>query len=1260
MNVYIRTACTGLFFSVSVLAKSMITCVDFSPNESLKQAAKEIGAICTESGSWPESSDVVIIGGALEDEKTAQVMMQAVEKGIGLIVMCDEDLNLPEEVQRRLPVNKWSIYKGKRGSTEQGSTVISPFEFAAFDWKNHSLPLAARHDVRLPFSPFESGMQRYLDKATHKSLKNTDWSIEFASEADYGLPVLVAGRYGRSRIFVFGGDFKDPQLAESPESQRFFQNLLKHALSLPKPVSGSSEGIDRLVLQVSQHQTDGVSVVVENRGDKKCSALLSYKTANWAYELFNSATIPVKLGPGESVRVPVDQPSKAFGQPFMPREADSIPYRRVHVGILSPDGAELITETRQVISVVPQIGMEIFDATDPVDMNQWPQPRVSPRGERKSDGRIGRRFAYPLGKTAEFNVSLSNGLTNLAPLARVEDLSEKENASRFGLNDLSFSDADNRGKHPDRHGVYEAKSKGEKSLSLSWEKPVFVAAHQLEGFGEYRRWRNHNPQSYILYASDGSELLRVDHAEYEAMEREDDVNRFHFAPFKPTRLDELNMHIRNTAGGNDKKKVQIVEWNVLGFPGNTPPESLRGEFTVSVLYPFETEEKVLLKETVTLAAFERIDKQIAIRSPAQPGPVKVILNFTSGTTECTETEEAFYFEDDNNRMLNENNLADVHKGFLCSPGWAHGNLFGIGMRSRTKGWGGPDDKIWAGVHNLLETGTRDLDEANRMFTMHKRFCHYTNPWRSMPNGVYSWNMQTEGIIQRLLNGADPRWRGKSIHITGSDRWNGINIGRTWGWGEFILFDKFLNEKGLPGLKEKTRLGIHREISENYGDLWQKWQLERYASALEKSQERFTKDGLEFVGFTTHGSFPFCGGELGERLAKTHIAVGTDVFWEARKGDLLQSAGKRWGIIAVNPDLRSGCYGQWGWPLADPTTYWYSHNDAVEPSRRQWIQMYFTGRINSSGEFRPYHVYGFSFQGHISTQFYQNDFENWFRTMNFTVNVRPEQASGFGMIASWKTLERNMGKELGRQGFGLYPDKGTADPIKQINHLYRHLTVNSIPIQFFSSTDALKKWKGTQPLIIPDGFLLTGEEIGTLERLNKRGATIIAFSAIDPGFPASAEFYGIRTDGTSSVAEKKSLGNVNAYVRTDGPAPVILFEVEATKLDPFAAKRCAELILQELKHPIRLPIGLTAAPFVSDGALFMGLCDYSERHRNAKISMNPGFFMAELDNAELKLAVLEDSKPLPFVRNNDGTITFELPMAAADAKVVMIKAGEETK
>ncbi|RMD81561.1 MAG: hypothetical protein D6820_04930, partial [Lentisphaerae bacterium] len=515
-------------------------------------------------------------------------------------------------------------------------------------------------------------------------------------------------------------------------------------------------------------------------------------------------------------------------------------------------------------------------------------------------------------------------------------------------------------------------------------------------------------------------------------------------------------------------------------------------------------------------------------------------------------------------------------------------------------------------------------------------------------------------IHNMLRG---KWknRGKKIHIIGSDRWNGISIGKTWGWGEFIAFDQYLRRKLGRGLQGRTRREIVKEISSRYGDHWQRWQLERYADHLIASQEKFREHGLSMT-FETHGSFPFAGGELGRKLARTHIGVGTDLFWELRRQDLYWSLGTRFAVVAVNPDLRSGAYNQWGWVNSELNRYWFANSGSVEPARRQWYSTYYAGRIDLRGEFQPYHVFGFSSQGGHSTQFTRTDIRYYTRTVNLMTQLRPEQVTGHGIVVSWALQERRMGPRLGRQGFGLYPEDRWQPVDTTMGHVYHRLVKQGVPISFVTSTHALKSWQGGKPLIIVDGFNLDAWEFDHLERLNARRTPVFAIGAPDDSDHSRAlQFFGLRqTQSGLEPALPQTIAvvpgdGVTVFIRrSKAHAPRLYCPCPPEEIPGTILPQFAKLWLEQTGHAIQVPPGIVPYPFIAQNRLFITFNDQGDFSRRIRVRIRPAILKPGLDPAGIRVIDVDRATVIPCRREAD-SIVFAFPIGASDGRMFLIDA-----
>ncbi|NLB69842.1 MAG: hypothetical protein GX804_09230 [Lentisphaerae bacterium] len=621
------------------------------------------------------------------------------------------------------------------------------------------------------------------------------------------------------------------------------------------------------------------------------------------------------------------------------------------------------------------------------------------------------------------------------------------------------------------------------------------------------------------------------------------------------------------------------------------------------------------------------------------GPVRYIFRAKDGKVVLAEKEfDVFYVPAEGNKLVRKIQDGCVTVGALCTPGWRQQDSFGLGMNKWTEGWGGPHDQTWAFTQDLLEMGTRNVDSPERMLTSATRASHYTNPWRRFLNGMYSWDWFKEKLEKRLVSGDWSRQNVAKVHVFGSDRWNGIPVGSCFGWDVFVDFDKWLRANGEQGLKAKSRKEVVREISEEYGDKWQVFNLERYADKMLKTQDSIRKLGYDFT-FETHGSFPMAGGELGRKLAKTHIGVGTDLFWELRRQDMWWSLGGRIAIVAANPDLRSGAYDEWGWINSEQNEFWFGANSEPGVARRQWYATYFLGRVTLDGEFLPYHETGFSSQGGHGIRYDANDHFWRTRVHNLITQIRPEKASGFGMVVSWQGQERRMGPKLGRQGFGLFPEDGEDDIESLCEKVYVPLVKQGLPISFVTSTHALKNWKGKNPLVLVDAVNWEDWEIEEVKRLQKNGATVISIGKQHPKLAniKAAEFFA-----RERSADKKQGG-------------IISWEGNLDQLNGITARHLCSRIMDALGNPLSTSRGLAVVPFVSNDHLFLAVNRQGDDSTPATVTVKPEFFHSKTKVSNV--VSLDDGTILPTTQLDSGTVRVEFPLEDASGKVLMFGKAE---
>ncbi|MGN1359611.1 MAG: hypothetical protein ACI4X9_04070, partial [Kiritimatiellia bacterium] len=555
---------------------------------------------------------------------------------------------------------------------------------------------------------------------------------------------------------------------------------------------------------------------------------------------------------------------------------------------------------------------------DETNLAELPEALRPPEG---INGITAFRYIYRPGTSPRIRLRLRNHFNNIAPLAKAKDIIWPENPSAAGLNDSAYTHASVRCKLP-IHAVWCAKSAASQRIALEWPFPVHLGAVRITSFGPYRHWDRNRPNCFTL-AADGVPFLRENSPKWNPSSASEEA------------IFESRLNLSNAlrtlnfcADGLDSRRngeprfdpaipsnCGLVELEAFGWPGTREASSVRATLEVERIdLSTESKERNTLTN-INLSFCSEATFSLDLYPRNSFGPVHWRFRLLDTNTRRLLAEkdfDAFFIPASGNKLIAKKDARTAEPGLLCTPGWRNADSFGLGMRKWTQGWGGVHDKLWAASLDLTEQGLGTKDTPSRMFASAANACHYTNPWRRFPNGDWAWS-PIENWLRESISPAGRWYREgcRNLHVVGSDRWNGVPINCSFAWDDFVRFDHWLKKKGKPGLRAKSRRGLIEEVCEEFGDLWQRFQLEGYADYLLGVQNRFSKLGVPFH-YETHGSFPLAGGELGKKLGQTHRGVGTDVFWELMRQDLWFTLGQRFAVVAVNPDLESGAYGQWGW------------------------------------------------------------------------------------------------------------------------------------------------------------------------------------------------------------------------------------------------------------------------------------------------------------------------------------------------------------
>lgn len=1180
----------------------------------------------------PDAAEACIVRGGIADGAQSQRLAAALDRGANVLIAIEEAGDPSAELAARLPVNAWSW---KASNLRRGDSALRgdmpPFASLG------ELALDARFDLHLPYAPIESGLQRYLWSSMQRPLDSAPWQVLLSCTADGGLPALVAGRSGRGRILVFAGALDDRRLLASPGLPAFASALIATLRPTPSPHQATKTA--SLRLRLARHQPGRLSATIANPTTAPMEAQLAWRVRTWWNETLAAGTTTVLIPAGGESAVALPERDETLGSAAVRRSAEDEPWRRISLAVVGGERLDDVPVCRE-----GSVAIDIEDdPTGYADLGTWAMP-----GELQAlDGRTARRHVWRPGQRPLLNLRLRHALINLAPLAMASDRSWRENPSIGGLNDRSFSISSLRGRLP-LQGAWSGRPAAEHTLRLAWEHPVLVAAYRLAGFGPYRRWQLSNPTVHAVTA-DGRVIAEQNAATFAV--RRGVLSAWYESPLPPTTVRELELriHKRDAAVNIEPRNAEgpancsLAEWEVLGWPKERAPATLRATLVATVVELPGGSMRELLRQEVDLAGCSLLEVPLALPALTAAPLTRVAVRLEAGGSVLAAADwSALVVAEGGTELVRKESLRDRDRGLLCSPGWVQTVGFGVGMPAHTQGWGGDDDKVWAWTHEQMEEGAGNRPDPKRLLVSATRLSHYTNPYRDLPDGTYDWDL----VSAAMLAGAKPKER---LWLVGSDRWNGVPIHVTWGWGEFVAFDRHLRANGHPGLRGRSRAQLQREIGEELGDRWQRWQLTRYTEAMQRSQDAFRANGGDFT-IETHGSFPQCGGELGAALARTHKGVGTDLFWELRNQDLLWSIGTRFGLVALNPDLESGAYGQWGWDNGEQNQFWFATSGAVEPARRQWYATYFAGRVDLRGSFRPYHMLGYGSQGSIGTRMGAADFDAFARTSAIVGRLRPEAPAACGVAVSWAAQERAMGQRLGAQGFGLYPASGGPDPEALVGHAWSRLAKAGLPLGWVTSTHGLAAWRGTAPLLCLDPARWDADELSQARRLADAGAVVVLVG--EPG-GGLAELMGAeRADGLWRLSGGATRIDLAEGVPLINRGSLRWCPVAPGRLSEAVARRLTEAVLSAAGDPLRLPPGLAAFPCLSRGSLLLPLADLGDRDRLAEIRLRPQRLAPGLRPPYAALD-LDRGVEVPLVADADGSLRLSLPVAASSGRLLMI-------
>jgi hypothetical protein len=258
------------------------------------------------------------------------------------------------------------------------------------------------------------------------------------------------------------------------------------------------------------------------------------------------------------------------------------------------------------------------------------------------------------------------------------------------------------------------------------------------------------------------------------------------------------------------------------------------------------------------------------------------------------------------------------------------------------------------------------------------------------------------------------------------------------------------------------------------------------------------------------------------------------------------------------------------------------------------------------------------------------------------------------------------------GFGLYASNGynANDPHDKtgahdqadvaVGEAYYRLVKSGVPVSFVASTETLKNWKSTQPLVAVYGFETDPWEIAEFDRLNRAGAPIIALgSEGTPNRTEAEALFGVKKtssgweagDGTQIVND--DAGQPLAYIcKRSGRAPTLFCPLPIATLDGSQSVILAGSVQELCGQPFTLPYGVTTAPFISGGSLFVAFGNLSDSSRVLDIAVRPSALSPAFTGQRFRVIDHDRAIVVPS-EWKDGALHFAIPVAPDDGRLIQL-------